>query len=263
MVLIPLIIFLTKTEEKKNIDAGLEDPVPLTAMSRPEVRKTTIIGGICCGVFLVSASLLQQYGICETTVGKAGFITALYIILVPFLSIFLKKKVGVNEWISAIIAVVGFYIMSIQGKPEINKGDLMILACAALFSMQILSIDYFVDRVNPVAMSSVQFAVSAVVGAVGMIIFEKPTMSGIMAATVPILYAGFMSSGVAYTLQIVGQKNLEPTLASLLMSLESVFAALAGWIILHQVMSGKEIIGALLVFAGVVLAQIPVKSKDK
>ena len=153
--------------------------------------------------------------------------------------------------------------MSIQGKPEINKGDLMILACAALFSMQILSIDYFVDRVNPVAMSSVQFAVSAVVGAVGMLIFEKPTISGIMAAAVPILYAGFMSSGVAYTLQIVGQKNLEPTLASLLMSLESVFAALAGWIILHQVMSGKEIMGALLVFAGVILAQIPVKKKAK
>ena len=262
LVLIPLIIFLTKAEEKKNREAGMEDPVPLTSMARADVRKTTIIGGLCCGVFLVSASLFQQYGICETSVGKAGFITALYIIIVPFLSIFLKKRIGINEWISAIIAVAGFYIMSIQGRPTINRGDIMLLVCAFLYSMQILCIDHFVDHVNPVAMSSVQFAVSAVVGAVGMFLFEQPAMADIIAAAGPIMYAGFMSSGVAYTLQIVGQKNLEPTLASLLMSLESVFAALAGWVILHQVMSGKEIIGALLVFAGVILAQIPVKTKE-
>lgn len=259
LVLIPVIMFITKAEEKKNIAAGMEDPLPLTAMSRPKIRKMTIIGGICSGFFLFTASLLQQYGICETSVGKAGFITALYIIMVPFISIILKKKIGLNEWISAIIAIVGFYIMSIQGHEAINRGDLLIFFCAILFSAQILCVDYFVDHVNPVAMSSVQFAFSAVAGAIGMMIFEKPDMASILAAAGPIMYAGFMSSGVAYTLQIVGQKNLEPTLASLLMSLESVFAALTGWLILKQAMSCKEIIGSLLVFAGVILAQIPVK----
>jgi len=263
LILIPVIIFITRTEEKKNIAEGKEDPVSAISMSRPEIRKKTIIGGLCSGFFLFTASLAQQIGICETSVGKAGFITALYIILVPFISIFLKKKIGLNEWISAFIAIIGFYIMSVQGNEAINRGDLLILLCAFLFSCQILCVDYFVDYVNPVAMSSVQFALCAVLGAVGTLVIERPTMADIAAAAMPILYAGIMSSGVAYTLQIIGQKNLEPTLASLLMSLESVFAALTGWLVLHQVMSCKEIIGSVLVFAGVIIAQIPVKEKRK
>lgn len=258
LVLIPVIYLISQLEYKQHIAAG-KDGLPRMSLKDPQVRKNTLIGGLFCGVFLVSASLFQQYGILETSVGKAGFITALYIIIVPFLSIFLHKKIGLNEWISALIAVAGFYIMSIQGKPSINRGDILLLICAFLYSMQILVIDHFVEKVNPVAMSCVQFFVSAIVGGIGMFILETPTWSSLIAAAIPILYAGIMSSGVAYTLQIIGQKNLEPTLASLLMSLESVFSALAGFVILKQILSTKEIIGCVLVFAGVILAQLPQK----
>lgn len=260
LVLIPVIYFAEVSETKKNIANNLSDPLPATSLKRPEVLKRTVFGGFICGIFLASASLFQQYGIIETTVGKAGFITALYIILVPFLSIFLKKKIHLNEWISALIAVGGFYIMSIQGRPEINRGDIILLICALLFSMQILSIDHFVDSVNPIAMSCVQFFVSMIISSFGLIFIEHPTGAAISSAAVPILWAGLMSSGIAYTLQIVAQKNLEPTLASLLMSLESVFSAIAGYFLLHQILSTRELIGCALVFGAVLLAQLPQKS---
>lgn len=262
LVLIPIIIFIEKMETNRNIAQSAKDPLPAMSLKRPEVLKRTIIGGICSGIFLASASLFQQYGLLETTVGKAGFITALYIILVPFLSIFLRKKIGLNEWISAFIAVAGFYIMSIQGKPTVNRGDIVLLICALLFSMQILAIDHFVDSVNTVAMSCVQFFVSMVISSFGMFFIEHPSIADIQSAAIPILWAGIMSSGIAYTLQIVGQKNLEPTIASLIMSLESVFSAIAGYFILHQILSAKELIGCGLVFFAVILAQIPFKKKQ-
>lgn len=263
LILIPVLMLfspqnktITSDKMTDNAVASLNESKNAVASQRL-VRKNTIIGGILSGLCLCSATMFQQYGILETSVGKAGFITALYIILVPFLSIFLKKKIGLQNWISAIIAVVGFYVMSIRGYEKINRGDLMLLACALLFSVQILVIDHFVDRVNPIAMSSIQFAVSAVICSVGMFVIESPAINDIFAAKIPILYAGIMSSGVAYTLQIIGQKNLPPTPASLLMSLESVFSALAGFVILHQVLSTNELIGCVLVFAGVILAQLP------
>lgn len=260
LVLIPIIIFIEKIETKKNLELVKTDITPDRSLKRPEVLKRTLLGGLCSGVFLASASLFQQYGLIETSVGKAGFITALYIIIVPFISIFLKKKIGINEWLGAFIAVAGFYIMSIQGKPTINRGDLILLVCAFLFSLQILVIDHFVDSVNAVAMSCVQFFVSMVISSFGMFIIEHPAIAAIRTAAIPILWAGIMSSGIAYTLQIVGQKNLEPTLASLIMSLESVFSAIAGYFILKQVLSTKELIGCALVFFAVILAQIPIKS---
>lgn len=223
--------------------------------------KMTIVGGILSGLCLASASLFQQYGIIETSVGKAGFITALYIILVPFLSIFLKKKTGLFQWLSAVIAVVGFYVMSIRGYESINRGDLLLLVCALLFSVQILVIDRFVEHANPIAMSCVQFFTSAVICLGGMIA-ERPSMQSLLDAKVPILYAGVMSCGIAYTLQLVGQKNLPPTPASLLMSLESVWSAIAGFVILHQTLSKQEILGCVLVFTGVILAQLPTRSKN-
>lgn len=255
VVLIPVIIFFDKYDAKRR-------EKELSREEKNTIWKNTVIGGICSGVFLVSASLFQQYGICETSVGKAGFITALYIIIVPFFSIFLHKKIGLNAWISAVIACVGFYFLSIKGYTAINRGDILLLICAVLYSLQILTIDKFVDKVNTIAMSSVQFAVSAIVGAVGMLIFETPTWAGIQGAALPILYAGLMSSGVAYTLQIVGQQNLPPTIASLLMSLESVFSALAGWVLLGQGLNKKELLGCALVFAGVIIAQITPEKKE-
>lgn len=253
LILIPVVMIFSP---KENNTSSTTDGSIINNTAK-DIRKNTIIGGILSGLCLCSATMFQQYGILETSVGKAGFITALYIILVPFLSIFLKKKIGLQNWISAIIAVVGFYVMSIRGYERINRGDLMLLACALLFSVQILVIDHYVDRVNPIAMSSIQFAVSAIICSVGMFVIEAPSINDIFAARIPILYAGIMSSGVAYTLQIIGQKNLPPTPASLLMSLESVFSALAGFVILHQVLSTNELIGCVLVFAGVILAQLP------
>lgn len=263
LVLIPVILFVEKLETDKLVNKGAQDTIPATSLKRPAVLKQTLIGGCFSGIFLASASLFQQYGIIETTVGKAGFITALYIILVPFLSIFLRKKIGLNEWVSAFIAVAGFYIMSIQGKPSINRGDIILLVCALLYSMQILVIDHYVDRVNTIAMSCVQFFVSMVISSVGMFIIEHPSGEAIIAAAFPIIWAGIVSSGIAYTLQIVGQRNLEPTIASLIMSLESVFSAIAGFFILHQILSTKEIIGCILVFSAVILSQIPPETIKK
>lgn len=246
LVLIPVICISTKKRLSQSQDSIFD----------ADIRKNTLIGGALCGIFLFSASLLQQYGIIYTSVGKAGFITALYIIIVPILSIFLHRKIGMNEWIGAAIALIGFYVMSIQGKTAINNGDLLILICAFLFSMQIMTIDRYVDKVDPVAMSFVQFLVCAILGFLGMIIFEKPDLASLSSAAIPILYAGLLSSGAGYTLQILGQKDLKPTVASLLMSLESVFSALAGFIILHQILSTRELIGCILVFVGVISAQI-------
>ena len=225
-------------------------------------RKNTILGGIVCGFFLWSASTFQQFGIVNTSVGKAGFITALYIVLVPILGIFLHKKVTPLMWLSVIIAVIGFYMLCISGHVTINKGDLYVLVCAVLFSFHILVIDHFSPGGNGIAISCIQFFVSGIISAVFMALFESPQITQILAAYVPLLYAGVMSCGVAYTLQILGQKHTEPTVACLIMSLESVFSALAGWVILHEKLSAKELIGCALVFLAVILAQLPQKEKQ-
>ena len=266
IVLIPVIFLISwingRDADKSAIGSANTGNEPAVNKKDRGVAYYTVKGGIFSGILLAVASLLQQYGILYTSVGKAGFITALYIIIVPFFSILLKKKIGLNQWISALIAVAGFYIMSVSGYQQVNIGDLLLLACACFYSVQILVIDHYVERVNTVAMSCIQFFVSGIICSVGMFALENPQIDMILAAYIPILYAGVMSSGVAYTLQIIGQKNLEPTLASLLMSLESVFSALAGWIILKQIMQPKEIVGSVLVFGGVVLAQLPAKKNN-
>ena len=218
------------------------------------------MGGICCGFFLAVASSFQQFGIMHTTVGKAGFITALYIVIVPILGIFMKKKVAPIVWVSSVIAIIGFYMLSISGQVSINKGDILVLICAVLFSLHILVIDHFSPKGDSVAISCIQFFTSGIICGIGMLLFEEPQIADILAAYVPLLYAGVMSCGVAYTLQIVGQKNMDPTVASLILSLESVFSALAGWLILGQKLSAKELIGCVLVFAAVLLAQMPQKN---
>ena len=253
MVLIPLILVLKKVNASKEGGQKSEEEIHL-------YRKNTIIGGICCGFFLAIASSFQQFGIMETTVGKAGFITALYIVIVPILGIFMKKKVAPIVWVSSLIAIIGFYLLSISGQVSINRGDILVLICAVLFSLHILVIDYFSPKGDAVAISCIQFFTSGIICGVCMFLFENPQIAEILAAYVPILYAGIMSCGVAYTLQIVGQKNMEPTVASLILSLESVFSALAGWLILGQKLSMKEMVGCALVFAAVLLAQMPQKT---
>lgn len=251
LVLIPLVFFLHKTDKKKQNKEEIKD-----------YKKNTLIGGICCGVFLCAASCFQQFGLMETTVGKAGFITALYIIIVPILGFFAGKKIAPIIWGSSVIAVIGFYMLSISGQVSISRGDILVLICAVLFSFHILVIDYFSPRGDGVTISCIQFLTCGIICGILMFVFENPQIGDILAAYIPLLYAGVMSCGVAYTLQIVGQKNMDPTVASLILSLESVFSALAGWIILGQSLSTRELIGCALVFAAVLLAQMPQKKKE-
>ena len=220
-----------------------------------EDKRTLWIGGISCGVVLAIASTLQQIGIQYTTSGKAGFITALYIIFVPLFSLFTKKKPKPTIWISVVLAVVGMYLLCMKESLTINKGDLYIFLCAIAFTFHIMVIDKFSPMVDGVKMSCIQFLTCGVICLVLTLLFDEPTVSGIKMAAIPILYTGVMSSGVAYTLQIIGQKYTSPALATLIMSLESVFAALAGWVILNEVMSFSEIFGSLLMFVGILIAQ--------
>jgi len=251
MVLIPPVLIMGR---KNRADKKTEEA--------KEYKKNTVIGGICCGICLCEASCFQQFGIMHTTVGKAGFITALYIIIVPILGIFMKKRVASVVWLSSALAVIGFYLLSISGQVSINKGDILVLICAVLFSVHILVIDYFSPKGDGVTISCIQFITCGIVCGILMFIFENPRIGDILSAYIPILYAGVMSCGVAYTLQIVGQKNMDPTVASLILSLESVFSALAGWMLLGQGLSRKELIGCSLVFVAVLLAQMPQKEKD-
>ena len=254
-VLLPLILF-RKNKQKQTADSQQ------TLEKRKQQRKTTLIGGICCGIAICTASCLQQYGIQYTSVGKAGFITALYIIIVPFLGIFLKKKVSPLVWGSACLAAVGFYFLCITENMSLNKGDILVFLCAICFSFHILIIDYFAPKADGVELSCIQFYFSGIVCMILAILLEKPTWEGILAGAMPILYAGVLSCGVAYTLQIVGQANMNPTVASLILSLESVISVFAGWIILNELLTTKQLLGCVLVFTGVILAQIPVPQKE-
>lgn len=249
--LIPCIAFLDKLKEKENQAAGKN----ITAA--PQNKKVLITGGICCGIAIAAASTLQQYGIAYTTVGKAGFITALYIVIVPILGIFLKKKPRLIIWLSVLLALVGLYFLCMTDSLSFSKGDTLVLLCAFVFSLHIMIIDHFSPMVDGVRMSCIQFAVAGILCGIPALIFEHPTFSSLIAAWAPVLYAGILSCGVAYTLQIVAQKNYDPTVASLLLSLESVFSVLAGWVILHQSLSPREIFGCVLVFIAIILVQLP------
>ncbi|MDO4322863.1 MAG: DMT family transporter [Lachnospiraceae bacterium] len=222
-------------------------------------QKELFVGGICCGTALFVASNLQQFGIKYTTVGKAGFITALYIVLVPLLGIFLKKAVGLKIWISVALTVAGLYLLCITDGFSIRGGDFLVLLCALCFSVHILVIDYFSPKVDGVRMSCIQFFVCGLLSGIAMLFTEQFDLNAVLMAWMPILYAGVMSCGVAYTLQIVGQKGMNPTVASLILSLESVVSVLAGWLILGQKLSPRELSGCVLMFAAIILAQIPQK----
>ncbi len=221
-------------------------------------KKDLIKGGILCGVLLGVASSLQQIGLIDTTAGKGGFITALYIVIVPLIQIFLGKKLGVKTGIAIVVSIVGMYLLCLSGGVgAFVKGDLYVMACAVVFSFHILAIDKYSPHVNGVALSCIQFFVAGVLNIIAMLIFESPHLPSIVSAGIPILYAGVLSCGVAYTLQIIGQKYTTPVLATIIMSLESVFAALGGWVVLKERMSLSEIIGALLMFAAILTAQMP------
>ena len=252
VVLIPVIIlfrFLDKRNGKEKTSCSL---------------KNTVTGGICCGIVLFIASSFQQSGIAQTTAGKAGFVTALYIVIVPLIGIFLHKKMPLRMWLFIAIALAGFWLLCIKQDIGISSGDLLVFFGAIFFAVHITVIDFFNEKnTDGVLMSCIQFFTAGLLMLICMFIFEKPTIPNIMGAGGTILYAGIMSCGVAYTLQILGQKHTNPTLATMLMSLESVFAALSGWLILGEKLSIKEFFGCVLIFAAVILAQLAGTDKIK
>ena len=209
-----------------------------------------------CGLMLFISTTLQQVGIQYTTVAKAGFITALYIVLVPVLGIFIKKKIGLKVWISVVIALAGLYLLCMKGSFSLGKGDFLVLLCSLCFALHILVIDYFTQRVSGVKLSCIQFFITGILSSVLMFLFETPTWAGILAAWLPIFYAGVFSCGVAYTFQIIGQRGTDPTVASLILSLESVVSVLAGWLLLGQSLTPREILGCVLMFGAILLAQV-------
>lgn len=219
-------------------------------------KKETIIGGLCCGLALTPATIFQQIGIQYTTVGKAGFITALYCIIVPFLSVFLKKKVTLQTWIAALISLVGFYFLSIKDSLSLDSGDTYMLCSAFFFAIHILVIDHFTNKANGVLMSATQFFIVGLLSIIPSLMFENPSLIHIKEAIIPIIYAGILSNGVGYTLQIIGQRGADPTIATLILSLESVFSVIGGFLVLHEILTLRELFGCALVFTGVILAQI-------
>ena len=249
LVLIPVILVLDRKKKAEEKD-----------YKAPGDRKTLILGGICCGVALGIATNLQQFGVMYTSVGKVGFITACYIIIVPVLSLFLGKKCSPAVAGAVVLAVAGLYLLCMSGSDRgIQKGDFLVMICSFIFSIHIMIIDYFSPAVDGVKMSCIQFFVCGILSGIPALLLEKPDLTDILAAKVPVLYAGIMSCGVAYTLQIIGQKNMNPTVASLILSLESCISVIAGWLILGQNLNSREILGCILMFGAIILAQLPQK----
>ena len=221
-------------------------------------------GGICCGLFLTAGSVFQQMGVVYTTAGKAGFITAMYMLLVPILNFLLfKKKNSWLVWLAVLIGVGGMYLLCVKEDFTLTSGDTLVCICALMFSGHILCCDYFVRQASPIELAAIQFATAAVVSAGIASLTENPNWAGIMSAAVPILYCGVVSGGIGYTLQIVAQKFTDPTIASLLMSLESVFAVIAGAMLLGEQMSSREMLGCVVMFAAIILVQIPLPGERK
>lgn len=217
--------------------------------------KNLWVGGCLCGVALFTGATLQQFGIQYTSAGKAGFITALYVIFVPLCRLFAGKRPGKLLWGSVALAAVGMYLLCMDGSLSLSKGDVLVLLGAFGFTAHILIIDHFSQKVDGVRMSCIQFFVAGALSLVCMFLFEAPSVPAILSAWAPILYAGLLSCGVAYTLQVVAQKDTDPTVASLILCLESVFAVLFGWLLLGETLSMKELLGCILMFVAIVLAQ--------
>lgn len=248
IVLIPVIALLRGISRK---DGGS------SAADRKASLKTTIAGGIICGILFFFASMLQQYGIAMTTVGKAGFVTALYVVIVPLIGFIIYRKASLKVWICCLIAIAGFYLLCINEGFSISAGDLLVLLCAVLYACHIMTVDHFNSKnADGTLMSCIQFFTAGTIMLICMLIIEKPDIDSILAAWLPICYGGILSCGVAYTLQIIGQRYTDPTIATLLMSLESVFAALSGWLLLNESLSLKELGGCALVFIAVIAAQV-------
>ena len=248
IVLIPLVAVSFKMENKK-LPVNEKKKFPL---------KDVVIGGICCGIPLFIGGNLQQHAFNYLYVGKVGFITALYMVIVPLFGIFLKRKLKINIWVGVALGVVGLYFLSVKkGDFSVGTGELVTILCSFAFAAHILVIDYFCKKVNNIALSCAQFFFAGTVSVICMLIFEEPKIDEIMGAAVPLLYAGIMSCGVAFTAQIFGQKYANPTVASVLLCLESVFSVLFGWLLLDQKLDVRGYAGCIIMFIAVILTQLP------
>ncbi len=252
IVLIPVMLISDSIKKKQGVYK------PLTK----EEKKFHIKAGVVCGIILTVAANLQQFALQYTTPGKGGFITAMYILFVPLMGIFFKKKVSAKVWLGVVIATVGLYFLCINETLSVNKGDVLLLLCAIGFTFHIIYVDKYSPNCDGIRLSIAQFAVAGVISVAIMLIVEKPQINDMLAAWLPLVYAGALSCAGGYTLQIIGQKySSNPTVASLLMSLESVFSVLAQMVILRDIPSGKEFFGCVLMFFAIVLAQLPNKKK--
>jgi drug/metabolite transporter (DMT)-like permease len=250
LVLLPTALIFSKIREKA------------TGKKEPFLDKKTLLAGMACGVFLFGAASLQQIGIAYTTVGHSSFLTALYLLIVPLLGVFTGKKVGARIWFCIVLAVAGLYLLCMTGEGfSMSFGDVLCALCAFVFALHIITVDKLAGGLDGVRVSFVQMAFAGLISLVCAFIFEEPNIADIAASWLPIAYAGVISCGVAYTLQIVGQKYAEPTVASIVMSLESVFGAIAGALILFEYLSLPELAGCALMFAATVISQLPEKKK--
>lgn len=227
--------------------------------------KINLIAGVLCGIVITAACVFQQWGIERTTVGKAGFITALYIIFVPMAGVFLKKKVSGIVWIGAFMATIGMYLLCVTEDFSVNMGDILVFICSLFFTIHILIIDSFAENIDGIVVSCIQFFVCGIICNTIAFFLEKPNLNQILESGIAILYSGILSCGVGYTLQIVGQKEVNPTIAALILSLESAVAAVTGYwayklgfLKMDQTLSEKQIIGCIIVFAAVILVQLPI-----
>ena len=239
---------------------GRKDPLSVNYRSKDHDThsyRLLLTGGFLCGLCLFLAGSFQQTGIQYTTAGKSGFITALYIVLVPIIGLLLKRRCSPLIAPAVVLAVIGFYLLCIREGFSINRGDAITLGCSFMFALHILCVDHYSPIVNPIQLSCLQFLFAGLISLIPAFLLEEPAWSDILACWLPIVYAGILSSGIAYTLQIIGQRGLHPAVAALLMSLESVISVLSGWLVLGDVLTAKEVFGCVLVFSSVILAQLP------
>lgn len=262
VVVLPLVLYRMHERKRTAVKKG--------EAAQRLYAKTTLWGGIFCGIIYTAASTVQQFGVAFTTVGKAGFLTTLYIIFVPLLGILLKKKVSGVIWAGSGMAAVGMYLLCMTEGFFLTTGDALVFICAILFAIHILVIDYYSPKTDGVILSCMQLFVCGIVCTALAFVFEKPSLAQLQEGLVPLLYSGVMSCGVAYTLQIVGQNGVNPTVASLILSLESVVAALTGWLAYKigflktdQTLTARQISGCAVVFAAVILVQLPSGKKNK
>lgn len=251
LVLVPFILVREKTGKSKRTNGK-------------QTNRRLLIGGLICGILLCLAATLQTWGMVYTTSGKSGFITAMYMIFVPIIGLFIGKRLRLFTVLGIVCGVVGMYLLTLSGSEFVlNKGDLITLVCAVIFAFHIMVIDRLSSEVDGVKLACLQFFVCGTINIILMFLFEHPDWSLVRSCTVPILYSGILSCGVAYTLQIVGQQYTEPTPASIIMSLESVFAALAGWVLLDEKLHPGEILGCVLMFAAIIIVQLPEKQDSR